>query len=336
MKKNAPNGTVYIVGAGASHAICSFPLLKDFLKDCEINPNQHEELIRYLKERFGNNGGNGFDANIEELLADIDNTLFGLGEVWYGSASHPERLRAQLVRSQLLKVIQKRLSLSNENGKSVKNVRDEYEKVFGKQPDGKTIITFNYDRSLDGCMKLRPFGYILNPSPNYMIAEEIVSSNDFGLLKLHGSINFLVCSNNKCQHNWRILGLRKESDEGQPFCSFCGADLEIAIVPPTMTKSFQRYPLLSLLTRIAREKLASAERIVVWGFSCPLTDHHVAWLLRSCRTTNVHLKRIDVIDPKAKSVLKRFKSLLAPQKTTKCICYKDHGEFIAANSQVDE
>jgi hypothetical protein len=102
-----------------------------------------------------------------------------------------------------------------------------------------------------------------------------------------------------------------------------------------MTKSFQKYPLLSVLARIAQERLVTAERIVIWGFSCPSTDHHVAWVLRSCRRESPYtgsLRQIDVIDPHAEKVLERFKVLLAPGQTTACRLFRDHEEYVAKNA----
>ena len=330
-----PNGTVYIVGAGASYAMCEFPLLKDFLEDCRGYIAECAELSNYLQRRFGSSDSDGLDTNLEDVLADLDNTLFGLGEVWYGSASHPERLEAEVVRSQLLEVIQKRLVLDNGDGESSAKLRDDYERVFGKLTGADAVITFNYDCSLHYASGLRPHGYVLNPSNNYLAPRELASGDEPWLLPLHGSIKFIVCGNSECPNRWRILGPRTPLGEDDRICGICGADMEIAIVPPSMTKSFQRYPLLSVLARIARERLATANRIVVWGFSCPSTDHHIAWILRSCRpgsTDSGKLRRIDVIDPSADKVLGRFKSLLAPEEAVECNCYRDHEEFMASNS----
>jgi hypothetical protein len=213
-------------------------------------------------------------------------------------------------------------------------VRGKYERVLGKLTGADTVITFNYDRSLDYCCGMRPLAYVMNPDINYLTPEELASEDKPWLLHLHGSIDFLVCGNVDCPHSWRILGPRKSSGTGARICGICGADLEIAIVPPSMTKSFQRYPLLSVLARIAKERLVTAKRIVIWGFSCPSTDHHVAWLLRSCRggsPDNESLRRIDVIDPDAERVLDRFKVLLAPGKTTECCPFLDHAEYVATN-----
>ena len=324
--------TVYIIGAGASHAVCKFPLLAGFLKDCRTDIEARADLREYLERRFGGNGRDALDANLEDVLADLDNTLFGLGQVWYGSASHPERRQAQIIRSQLLEVIQKGLSVDDESGESSAEVRGNYNRVLGKLTGADTVITFNYDRGLDYCSGMRPHEYVMNPDINYLGAEELAARNEPWLLHLHGSLDFLVCGNVDCPNSWRILGPRKSS--GARICGTCGADLEIAIVPPSMTKSFQRYPLLSVLARIAKERLVTAKRIVIWGFSCPSTDHHVAWLLRSCRrgsTDNECLRRIDVIDPEAASVLHRFKVLLAPGQTTECRLFLDHEKYVAAN-----
>jgi len=55
------------------------------------------------------------------------------------------------------------------------------------------------------------------------------------------------------------------------------------IVPPLLSKSLELYPKLSLLWRLAHAELMECDRLVVWGFSCPQSDHHISWLLREMR-----------------------------------------------------
>ena len=89
--------------------------------------------------------------------------------------------------------------------------------------------------------------------------------------------------------------------------------METVIVPPTLMKSFDRYPKLSLFWRLALKVLRTSERLVVWGFSCPTSDHHVSWLLRSCRPGNAatnELKEVVIIDPNCDEVKERLRSLL--------------------------
>ena len=114
------------------------------------------------------------------------------------------------------------------------------------------------------------------------------------------------------------------------FCPVCGADMEPVIIPPTLMKSFDRYPKLSLLWRLALQVLRASERLVVWGFSCPTSDHHVSWLLRSCRPGNAAtnaLKEVVIIDPNCHEVEKRLRSLLGTANQVTWRLLKEHEAY---------
>ena len=74
---------------------------------------------------------------------------------------------------------------------------------------------------------------------------------------------------------------------------------------------------MSLLWRVAREALMRAERLVVWGYSCPTTDYHVAWLLRGARSLagEGRLREVHVIDPDCQRVKSRLQLLMGPGPT---------------------
>ena len=85
---------------------------------------------------------------------------------------------------------------------------------------------------------------------------------------------------------------------------------------------------MSLLWRVAREALLRAERLVVWGYSCPTTDYHVAWLLRGSRASKNqgHMREVHVVDPDHDKVKGRLMMLLGPDLVFKT--FGSHDEYL--------
>ncbi|HEY0068547.1 MAG TPA: hypothetical protein VGE04_01110, partial [Chloroflexia bacterium] len=65
------------------------------------------------------------------------------------------------------------------------------------------------------------------------------------------------------------------------------------IVPPTWNKSLNND--ISPAWRLAHERLAEATQIRIIGYSLPIADAYVKYLLKSAVIKDPHLKRIDVI-----------------------------------------
>ncbi len=143
-----------------------------------------------------------------------------------------------------------------------------------------SVITTNYDCALEYacyCMGL-PFTY---------------SRSDDGaleILKLHGSLNWLRCSNRECpEHDELIVSpLRHQAREQDgdvghvarvdDTCATCGERLTPMIVPPTWIKQFDNNVLRDAWSR-ALSVLTEAEAFVAIGYSLPATDTHVRQLL---------------------------------------------------------
>jgi hypothetical protein len=109
------------------------------------------------------------------------------------------------------------------------------------------------------------------------IPSQSIQERDKGVyIKLHGSINWVYCPSPDCPNNrsfWTADFL------GKP-CFLCGTSLESAIVPPTMKKSFEKFPKLGFLWHVAFNKLKEADRIIVIGMSFPDSDYYLKWLVR--------------------------------------------------------
>ena len=139
-----------------------------------------------------------------------------------------------------------------------------------------SIITLNYDCALEYasyCMGL-PFTY----NCNYSEGAEI--------LKLHGSLNWFRCSNERCNKTWisplefspkgeEQIGIISLSNVSCPTCKNNGVPI---IVPPTWSKSLDFSVLRDTWSR-AIQVLESAEVFLAIGYSLPTGDQHVRNLL---------------------------------------------------------
>jgi hypothetical protein len=335
--------TSYIVGAGASKAVWRFPVLGGLLADKRADIANSRRLHSYVSERFGDDLG---IVNLEDVLADLDNTLYGLGNTWFGATSHPIHRSALDRKSDLMKVLVRVFALSS-SGDHSRQIAD-YASVFGDRVSDGRVITLNYDLGIEEYLKNKGQYYESSEQNNENVLNAhlgggLVSlenglqncSVNETLLKLHGSLNYWACCNPSCRNRHHIWRGRC----GKYCCSTCGADTERIIVPPSMNKTFDRYPSLALAWRLAQESLRASERIVVWGYSCPPTDHHFAWVLRSCgagwRLDDEVIREVIVINPE-KRVKRRLEALLDPnvelRKRGSLLFrqFDDHTEFAKA------
>lgn len=136
----------------------------------------------------------------------------------------------------------------------------------------------------------------------------------YGLfLKLHGSLDWFRCPNSDCSDYSRMF-LRENKNEPM-ICGVCGTDLEAAIVPPAMSKSFARWPKLGLLWRLAREELAAATGVVFIGVSFAPSDYYLRWLIKSSFLESDGNKEwVKVVD-KCPSVKKKIREMVDVEPT---------------------
>jgi hypothetical protein len=105
-------------------------------------------------------------------------------------------------------------------------------------------------------------------------------------LKLHGSLDWLYCPHSGCFNNMNVFPLTTAPEhlvggqaEGEP-CRFCGASLQILLIPPVATKRLEDRGRLAFLWNLAFREIRSASRFVVIGLSLAPTDFELRWLIR--------------------------------------------------------
>jgi hypothetical protein len=133
--------------------------------------------------------------------------------------------------------------------------------VYGGLPHRSTtysVVTLNYDLCLETIC-----GFI---SQNYMLGKPIA---------------FLRPSADKVDSCPVLAKLHGSVDTGD-------------IVPPTWNKGLG-HPNLTLAWRTAHALLAEANHIRILGYSLPISDSYLKYLLRSSSVSSRHLKSIDVL-----------------------------------------
>jgi|HubBroStandDraft_6_1064221.scaffolds.fasta_scaffold00159_22 hypothetical protein len=174
----------------------------------------------------------------------------------------------------------------------------------------RTVITLNYDTIVeqateggdipgsDGNLTGAILRYI--PIPALPSPWGIVPPETFRLLKLHGSIDWHWNPADRTGETVRRLPGSVTEDDAP--AALAGS--EPFIVPPLATKvPFYSLGLVRSLWSDAARALSIARRIVVLGYSAPLTDLAVTALLSQNVVDSVSW---DVVDPKAGEVIGRL------------------------------
>jgi len=217
------------------------------------------------------------------------------------------------------------------------------ERIFKNLNPPDTIISFNWDTLADATLD-----YLGNSQfKNYLkiMSEDSVkisSYKNLGLfLKLHGSVNWLFCENNNCaDHNKIRLPI---SDKRHPLlnvsldnfdkCRKCNQRLKHLIVPPISNKMIiHKNSFIHKLWLIAREKLASASKIVFVGYSFPTTDFYVEWLFRQIYFLVGGEHEIIVVNPEMKrrnsEVSKRYRNIFRNHIIRTFDTLQEYAEYI--------
>jgi hypothetical protein len=172
-----------------------------------------------------------------------------------------------------------------------------------------TVISFNWDTIADKSL-------FIAEAPQYnryadMLSGQPVSvraSTEAGqFLKLHGSLNWLLCENPQCQlHSSPVIPFADDRREPPPLfsagrfdrCPACGTERpRRLIVPPTSNKLIQKSSLLHKLWLVARERLAHTSELIFIGYSFPITDSYSEWLFRQFRFVDLPNPTIVVVNP---------------------------------------
>jgi DNA-directed RNA polymerase subunit RPC12/RpoP len=185
------------------------------------------------------------------------------------------------------------------------------------------VISFNYDLLIDDALfalgKVTDQCYGLNffrVNRNGKWGTPRSEPSQINLLKLHGSLNWV-----KCDYCSSVLLFKNHT---QPMsgaweykCPRCNSDekhAERMIIPPIQAKDYKNQEIAYLWVQAYRE-IMKVEKIICIGYSVPLTDFDMVWLLRTLGSKLDREVEVDFINPDPKrEAEKRFQNLIRTKK----------------------
>jgi NAD-dependent SIR2 family protein deacetylase len=187
------------------------------------------------------------------------------------------------------------------------------QKLFPDPNEQPCVITTNYDLIADSAMMHVSQTGPTSRLPNYHCGianiSQIGPDQRFGtLLKLHGSLNWLVCRN--ClrlelgqTESIRFLSILQQVAgpdlrstlfaDGAP-CSVCNSKLRPLLVAPSHLKDY-RNPHLGQVWYEAQRVLRQADRVIFVGYSMPDDDVEVVYLVKRSLGHITNPKQITVV-----------------------------------------
>ena len=233
-----------------------------------------------------------------------------------------------------------------------------YDKVIdfaNNQENSVSVVSTNWDTLLEQYLKTKSIKYDLCLNDCYYRFDDSRKNirkgkNGLKLMKLHGSINWFRCLN--CgsililENEPYTTYLLKDEEEQCSICKQVGINgsmlLRPEIITPSMIKSIDSQVYRNVW-KSASEALAGADKVIFLGYSLPIADFELRYLLFK----NISEKTlIDVVlyhndDPqkitKANQYLcdllpeKRYRELFPKNKIS--FCYDGFQEYFSNNAQ---
>lgn len=306
------NKTVYILGAGFSNR-AGCPTLDQFtnkgvLKEIEskIRRNKKElskfkQIHKFIKNRIDE----GYcKDNIEDILNHVAAASFLELGSWF--ELEDELYFASDIFNDLQWYIVKTLEQTTKS-----KLPKEYLDFVKKEVKiNDTIITFNYDLVFENSASE------LNRKINYYLGKKTLKASIL-VLKLHGSVNWILCQRCKrafkANNKYAVL----ESGLNSLKCPGCKSKkVEGAIIPPVLFKDTYYTGWIKDLWLKAFDELSTANKVVFIGFSMSENDAYARTLFKIGSNTNQsdklrYLVRNKNIDKKLKD---RYKSVLVGEE----------------------
>jgi len=296
--------TVFVFGAGFS-APADMPIARNLMREVLRRPD--EKAVRATYRSLFGHSHDGVeemaDIPMEDVFTVLDRAIRGREAIRGFAREQIESARAELVRG-ILALFAERLAAFDE-----RPYRAFFEEVVARRlgdgspaaqsADPFSIISLNWDTIPDwlvdryGTQRGVAVDYACYDdaapgSPHHVPSLMLKAKGCFNvkLLKLHGSVNWLLCPS--CSRLYSIRG----GDEGPPRldaeerveCAHCeGVETEALIVTPTLLKDLRPVHLASVWHQ-AMVDLQEARRIVFVGYSFPTSDFELRYVLLKALT----------------------------------------------------
>lgn len=271
-----------------------------------------KDILEELKTIIGRNTL----MNFEEVLLFFDD-IAQSGDAAYPRPSEISVLRDALIWSFAF-VLKKRLE-----EKERTRTTEIYESFLQTlDPTRDSIVTVNVDlileHRLEALLERGDIDYGLDYGFKAYTneLEHLNRTSNLEILKLHGSLNWVWCSNEACVANAKLKVKHEKWIEPWPIghwgCTVCDKKgiLGFAIVPPRPDKNLGLpyfYPIWSR----AYEILSNADEIIFIGYSLPDYDKRVRELLHIAISRSKVTPSIVVVSPDTSS-MNRYLQLPCP------------------------
>jgi hypothetical protein len=341
--------TVLLLGAGASVADVATkplrtrpPLDREFFRissQAEPNDWRANHVRSYMLDTYGldifDRTNDSLEGVMGRLYPDIFNDLVARD--------------AQRALRALLQLFTQRLATTTNNLRPTQK-RLLYRMVTrllseGCDPCDITIITFNQDIQVEKTLELMAgtarwnsmgarlfsFPHMYAVEPNVWERVSWVGRDDFPrasvpddclrVLKLHGSLNwYSTHTSSEPSPSAMFKPTRKLSVTRRRTIS---PDMTLkgkrkmytlpVVVPPVSHKSAVLPRVLAPVWALAEERIATADDVVVFGYSCPALDFESANLLTRAHRARAEDATLSIIDPNG-AVATRYIDLLSPKR----------------------
>jgi hypothetical protein len=340
---NKKNQTLLVLGAGFTKAFCpDAPLLKDEFEHYKKLYDQYKTLpqIRRIFDtelefsRFENRRNTPQRINLERLMSRLSGMPFD---------SEGDKQNIQAMSIDLKKVFVTRL---REYFK-ITDVHIEKLNDFAYYliKNNISIITLNNDCLLEQYLNQdfspeiskwsldNGYGFPMRSAEEIIEPQQRLFSSSTLLLKLHGSINWVVEIGTSPPYKFSdIHYLGFKNSFSSPYRDYFNLD-DPLIVPPVMTKSdLAHQPILKFIWQKAFKLIQNADQIIFVGYSFPVTDMAATQLfMEGVKHNSPQHPKLSVIDLKEtkedKSELKkRFRKLFPILKDKKNAFHFDGAE----------
>lgn len=275
------------------------PLINQFFQseylggEIEDIKRDYRDLLDYIKANWNIYYPLGFEAWRSLNLEEVFTSLAIANE--FAPSDTDGKAQTQLLLNSLKKYIRKLIGMHSLNSYG-KYTRQLVKSLRAQD----SIITFNYDLLIDEAFFLNDPPYI-EPLHYEKFSDKLLGRSlhepkakypfkaEKGLyLKMHGSLNWFLCTNNLCPNSdkpWVATVTNQclaMSQHGADFtCVCCNGLLTPYLVPPLLNKPILRDKISRNIWSNALAILRSASKIVIIGYSFPATDFYSEWLFRT-------------------------------------------------------